>query len=863
MRGYCGGWLLLEFRKTVLYVWRCRCSAYLQFQPKKRQERDMRKAHKRKIEETIRLMEEAHDEMKRCIERGAAAQVGELLADCQDAAAAMGTMIEDTEGEGHPSVTVLEEYCELVYQVHEYLLSDSCVNSVNAVNANKIYQSLRQKLIEASNSIRNDIKIRTEAVFLPYKASMWDSLESVWKTADADPDCDVYVIPIPYFDKNSDGSFKEEHYEGDQYPDYVPVIRYDAFDFGKHMPDAIYIHNGYDDWNLVTSVHPDFYSRNLKKYTEELIYIPYFVLGEIDPDNEQAAEGMKHFCFMPGIIYADKVIVQSENMKKIYVREYLKAARECGLTGKHLDMTYLEMKFLGTGSPKVEKVLNTKKEDLEIPDEWSKIIKKPDGTPKKIIFYNNSIGALLQHNEKMIEKIESVFKIFKENRNEIALLWRPHPLIESTLTAMRPQLWEAYKAIRNKYLAEGWGIYDDSADIDRAVAISDAYYGDGSSVVLLCQTAGMPVMVQDMENFMFADSYFFVDEGDLWLLTSYTDVLMHFSFPDMTLIEYFILPVQHLQKYVHYRLENTKEGIYILPHLADNIFYFDKHTKMWTEIPLPPLEKQFTQKRKIRMSVSWNGTLFLLGYDIPFVYFLDEVSGGIVSDHTYLDVIQAAGAEKRETIFSYCACRNKNKFYIPLIGQAFIFCMDLEERSFYCFHVTKGDEVRICTIDKYGDDEKFLLTTYDDEKIIWSPENGVEELRKIGLLNQGDSYLRAYHIGDKNYYIPANERKIYVEQGTDIREIPYVCTPNTKYPEYVAAQYGEVYLNGSKIIFQTRSGELFVLDTVIDEIHAAEFRVSSDEQRGIKKEILETREIPLCVNEQSCFCLEDYMKSIV
>lgn len=456
----------------------------------------MRKAQKRQIEETIRQMEEAHDEIKKCIEKGIEAQAGELLAACQNAAVAIGALIEGTEGQGHPAVTVLEEYCELAYQIHEYLVSDS---SADSADANTLYKSLRQKLIKASDSIRNDIKIRTEAVFLPYKASMWDSLESVWKAADADPDCDAYVIPVPYFDKNPDGSFKVEHYEGNQYPDYVPVTRYDAFDFGKHMPDVIYIHNGYDDWNLVTSVHPDFYSRNLKNYTEELVYIPYFVLGEIDPDNEQAAEGMKHFCFMPGIINADKVIVQSENIKKFYVREYLKAAKKFGLTGKHLDRTYLEKKFLGTGSPKFDRLAQAKRENVEIPKEWQRIISRPNGTVKKIIFYNNSVNALLAENEKMITKMISVFKIFKENRDEIALLWRPHPLIESTLTAMRPQLWEAYKAIRDRYIGEGWGIYDNTADIDRAIVVSDAYYGDMSSVVQMYQITGKPIMIQNVE----------------------------------------------------------------------------------------------------------------------------------------------------------------------------------------------------------------------------------------------------------------------------------------------------------------------------------------------------------------------------
>ncbi|MDE6942149.1 MAG: hypothetical protein K2P40_14565, partial [Lachnospiraceae bacterium] len=360
------------------------------------------------------------------------------MEECQNGGITVGTLIENTEGEGHPTVLLLEEYCEVAYQIHEELIQNKNVNT------NKIYKLLRQKLIKAANSLKNNITVKKEAVFLPYKASMWDSLESVWKAADEDAYCDAYVIPIPYYDKNPDGSFREMHYEVDQYPDYVPITRYDEFDFAKHRPDMIYIHNGYDNWNLVTSVHPDFFSGNLKKYTEKLIYIPYFVLDEIEPDNEQAVESMKHFCFMPGIINADQVIVQSENMKKIYIREYLKAAKERGLQGKHLDREHLEAKFSGLGSPKYDRVCTIEKEDLNIPQEWLNVIEKPDGSRKKIILYNTGIAALLAHNEKWINKIENVLKIFKENQDEITLLWRPHPLIESTMNSMRPEILEKY-----------------------------------------------------------------------------------------------------------------------------------------------------------------------------------------------------------------------------------------------------------------------------------------------------------------------------------------------------------------------------------------------------------------------------------
>lgn len=460
----------------------------------------MRKAQKRQIEETISLMEEVHNEMKRCIEKGAIAQVEKLLADCQNAAVAIGTLIEKTEGQGHHIITVLEEYCELVYQIHEYLLSDS------GVNANKVYKSLRQKLFKAQNSIKNDIKVRTEAIFLPYKASMWDSLESVWKAAHVDPDCDAYVIPIPYFDKNPDGSFGEEHYEGDRYPAYVPVTRYDEYNMESRRPDVIYIHNPYDECNYVTSVHPYFYSKNLKNFTDMLIYIPYFVLGEIDPDNQASIDNISHFCFAPGTIYANRVIVQSENMRQIYINEYLKAAKGVGLGGGHVDRKFLEKKFLGTGSPKIDKVLHTKKEDLEVSSEWLKVIEKPDGSWKRIIFYNTGVGALLQYGEKMLRKMKSVFEAFEENKEKAALLWRPHPLIEATVKSMRPQLWEPYEKIKNRYIEEGWGIYDDTSDVDRAVVLSDAYYGDRSSVMELCQKAGKPVMLANINRDVFAQN---------------------------------------------------------------------------------------------------------------------------------------------------------------------------------------------------------------------------------------------------------------------------------------------------------------------------------------------------------------------
>ena len=452
----------------------------------------MRKKQKQEILEKLKTIEITHESIKEAANQGKSVEAQDMLAQCQQEAIEIGTSIEKAEGERHAAVLCLEEYCEAAYRAFEELNEEG-------FSANKIYKLLRKQLVKAENSVKNDICVRKEAAFFPYKASMWDSLESVYLAAKADSEYDVYCVPIPYYDINPDRSFGAMHYEGGEYPQDIEITNWQDYDFEERMPDEIYIHNAYDNCNLVTSVHPRFYSSNLKKYTNKLVYIPYFVLGEIEPDNQAAVDSMKHFVWLPGVIWADKVIVQSEKMKQIYINEYLKAAKENGFGGEHLDRKHLEQKICGFGSPKLDRVQRIKKDELRIPQEWLDIIQKSDGTYKKIIFYNTSIGALLADSNTMLEKIERALAVFKEYKDEAALLWRPHPLIQSTIRAMRPQIWEKYSKIVEKYRQEGWGIYDDSADIDRAVVISDAYYGDRSSVVELCKKRKMPIMIQNVD----------------------------------------------------------------------------------------------------------------------------------------------------------------------------------------------------------------------------------------------------------------------------------------------------------------------------------------------------------------------------
>ena len=533
-------------------------------------------------------MMEANDSIVKALP-AASEELTDVFVQCQDAALQIGTHLETFGEQYRQIVEILEDYCEKVYQMS--------IATTDGNACRKLSKKIRKQLTELQNRIQCQMpEDRKEVVFLPYKASMWDSLESVWKAADENENTDAYVIPIPYYDRNPDGSFREEHYEGDLYPDYVPITRYDEYDFESRRPDMIFIHNPYDNSNYVTSVHPFFYSSNLKKFTDELIYIPYFVLGEPDVNNEEALEGIRHFCITTGVFNADKVVVQSENMKKAYVKiltDFMK--EQSGEDTKE----YWEKKILGAGSPKMDKVMAAKQEDVVVPEEWLKVIEKPDGSWKKIIFYNTSVQALLNHNEKMNAKIKDVLRAFKENREEVALLWRPHPLIEATIKSVRPRLWEEYKEIVDTYKSEGWGIYDDTADLDRAIVMSDAYYGDPSSIVQLYQETGKPVMYQSVEKEyekVIRNDGMYQEGETAWFVGNNDNTLYKMMLSEGIVTSVAFLPGNSTSNYrIYPRCIKRKSNIYCIPDKGNCIQIYDIENGSFEQIFIKnPLNKRLS-----------------------------------------------------------------------------------------------------------------------------------------------------------------------------------------------------------------------------------------------------------------------------
>ncbi|MDR2132595.1 MAG: hypothetical protein LBP30_04530, partial [Clostridiales Family XIII bacterium] len=494
----------------------------------------------------------------------------------------------------------------------------------------------------------------------------------------------AYVIPVPYYDRLPGGAFGSMHCESGEYPAYVPVVDWREYDFEERRPDVVVIHSPYDDGNLVTSVHPDFHSGRLKNFTDMLVYIPYFVVSGDVPE---------HFCTCAGVLHADRVIVQSEKAKETYIRAFGEFEKKHNCKGR---FGKAETKFLALGSPKFDKALRTKREEQEVPDAWRRLFERPDGTRKKIILYNTSIGALLEGDEKMLKKLRSVFELFKE-RDDALLWWRPHPLNEATYAAMRPQLLAEYKRIATEYRRERVGIYDDTADLHRAIAMSDAYYGDGSSLVALYECTGKPVMIQNVnivsdEKCIHFDKLWEDEHNEhIWFSSSEFNGLYKMDRTDWRAEYEGMFPGEDVEGFFLYSaITACKDKLYFAPRNAREIAEYDIKKRTFRKIPFSlPVQKNnrpIAVRDKFYSIATHGNAVYFVGFCIPAIMKYD-VKTDILTYFTDWAEYVAKMTKEQISCYALSACCVGTMIVMPMCEVNAVVFFDMETDSTNVFEV--------------------------------------------------------------------------------------------------------------------------------------------------------------------------------
>ncbi len=379
-------------------------------------------------------------------------------------------VLEDVKAGGQFLLDIFSEEtdCEdILLKMQELLKKIESVweTSKVEVNMNQRMVELSRLLGELFADIEETVKGTYTIVFLPYKLSMWDCMESIWEAASQDPLCTCYVVPIAYYDRKPDGAVGEMHYEGDRFPEKLHVLHYSCIDLEKMHPDVIYFHNPYDDLNRVTVTDPRFHSKRIFSYTDMYVYVPYYIAGYFNSYEES-----KGYIIAPGSVAADRTIVQSEELKKMY----------------HIG-GIPEEKLAVLGSPKTDAVVHCKYDESDRPSGWEGL-----ACCEKVFLLNTSITAFLAEQDCLGEIERTVHTVL--NTSGAGVIWRPHPLLTATIRSMRLEQASRLAELVEYVDEHPNAVIDTLEDASYAIYFSDALISDYSSLEFQYALTEKPVL---------------------------------------------------------------------------------------------------------------------------------------------------------------------------------------------------------------------------------------------------------------------------------------------------------------------------------------------------------------------------------
>lgn len=706
----------------------------------------MRRKKKEQLLSLMQEYEEAHAELESLYQKGDLEACFELLTTCQETAVAIGEQIEEAEGSGTQIVQRIEEYCEDLYESHQAVAMQDPGRVLHS------FSKLRTQWNEVEKTFQEEIQVILEIAFLPYKVSMWDSMESIYLAAKEDPSCHAVVLPIPYYDRNSAHELTTKHDETNLFPSYLGCKSCEEYDLQDEQPDIIYIHNPYDGGNAVTSIDPRFYSNVLKNECTKLVYVPYYV-----------SEGGIHNSRVNFSAYqfVDYVVAQSR-----YLRP-------------HFPSMIRRERFIVTGSPKFDQILAACNVPAEMPEAW-----KERASGKKLFLYNTSIGEALLYKEGFLKKLEYVFHQFKD-REDLCLIWRSHPLLEATFSSMLPELGRKYLAIQERFIQEGYGIYDDTESPERAMALTDAYLGGWtSSLATMFGITGKPLFLlnqnihclpeqEDYLGTLFSgrvdelDGNYMITEGSQ-LFCREKDGIFHYC-----------CRLSGDSEKTYGRVFEEEDRLYIAPLHSFQILVRDEEGEC-RSISLKPCEVTLAA---FADSIRVGDFLFLIPQTYPFLVRMDfrtEELHYVEVSEPFFDVDEEGNPNTR----GYCLFRNF--LFFSSVNDSKILAVDV--KSLEKQTVLPGEDLRaggytLLTTD-LRKETVWMLSADDMSVCRWNPENGDDRCfdcsqEEIGLFDCGfevpgkirpfssmvdtkKGLLLAPASGDRFFLLSADDEKFHV-----------------------------------------------------------------------------------------------------
>lgn len=498
------------------------------------------------------------------------------------------------------------------------------------------------------------------------------------------------------------------------------------------------------------------------------------------------------------------------------------------------------------------------------PDNWKELIHE-----KKVILYNTSVSSMLQGREKQIEKMKWVFHIFKEHP-EVVLWWRPHPLELSTIQSMLPGLEGCYREVRKQYQEEKVGILDESTDLHRAIAISDAYYGDWSSVVQLYKAVKKPVFYENIlkknrESIKFLPDAPCVKNDIIWFMQLDSNKLIKMDRTTYEVEEIINIPYESAFQYRFYNhhIIDCGNKLLLLLEKSKNLYEYDIELHKFNTHPLG----NGIFRLHSRLIIEKDEKILFFPYNSNIVWEY-EIQSHAWCEKIHIGCQSVKVGECHEII--------DGNLYMADNGSNIVYKYELEKNL--CTEIKVGnDNSKYWGIKQLG--EYFVLPHIDKKVItLWNENSGevidlVDFPKQYTYLNES-AYLEMYENNGFMYIFPfyANMilkidvqtktitqgfAEIYFDADYDLYSenfsCPmYLCAKKYENSIYAYGLYKKCWQVFDVVLKKVQDSAVFeIKDPIHEKLLGTLFGGASDDEETF------------CENEGDVFCtLDNYIKNV-
>lgn len=291
-----------------------------------------------------------------------------------------------------------------------------------------------------------------------------------------------------------------------------------------------------DEQLLMKEAHESDFEKRSESDKKKILYHTDIVKMLINCDNaiekikevlsEYSENGEYEFWWMPGVFPKtddcawDEVAPEMISEYEKLLREYRQAkGRICALSDDKDEIVDYFDEYLGDEGiwseafKKAQKI--TVKQNYRIkteidqpikgrtgviPQEWRDYLIKTDGKRKKPVLYSDSVGVLFKDGESAINKIKKTFEIFETYSDEIGVLWYIPEIPCDIQNAFDEDFLRQLEDIKGFYVSSGKAILINEEQLETAVSVAEALYGDSDYLMTLCKKHGIPTLIHNTDQ---------------------------------------------------------------------------------------------------------------------------------------------------------------------------------------------------------------------------------------------------------------------------------------------------------------------------------------------------------------------------